>query len=65
MNQKNHAVARKNNVWLAGQILAMKTESVAHPVEDPPNRDFRRRVARTDARHHGAALRVDLSHGAT
>jgi len=59
-------MTRKYDIGPAGKIASAEPKSVAHPVQGAANGKLGRGIARADARHHGAAFRIDLvnrSHG--
>jgi hypothetical protein len=41
MNENRFPAGRKDQVWLSRKVFAVQPESVAQPVEHPPQQKFR------------------------
>lgn len=62
VNQKDHAVARKNDIGLAGQIAAVNAKSISESMKGASDRELRRCISRSYAGHHRTAPRIDPVH---
>ena len=57
MHKNDFALGTKNQIWLAGQVLGVKTVTVTHSVDQTTNSHFRLGITRPDKRHSSATLR--------
>jgi len=56
VHKDDGASFRQNNVRLAGQILAVESETISEPMQERADLSFRRCVSRMDATHDVASL---------
>jgi len=56
MNKDHFVATGKYQIWLAGQLPAVKTVSVAHTVQEPPHIQLRLCILRPDAAHSFTTL---------
>ncbi len=56
MNEHNSPVARKDQIWRAGQNPLVETESVPERVRSAPDQKLRRRVSTPNAGHASCSL---------
>ena len=56
VNENYFLEARQHQIWLAGEVLAMQTETVAHAVDHASNGKFRCCVAILHGAHCAASL---------
>ncbi len=64
MDKDDGSESWQDDIWLARQVLAMKSEPVALRVQCFANQDFRFCVSSLNARHHPAAYCIgnDVGH---
>ena len=64
MYEDNLVSRRKDKVWFPRQLSHMQTKSIAKPMNNRSDQNFRFRVARPDLRHieRSLCLRMDVGH---
>jgi len=56
MHEDRAAKARKNKIWLAGQVFSVKSKPISHPVDKTPDRQLRDGVLAANPSHPFAAF---------
>jgi hypothetical protein len=61
MNEDHFSLADKDQIWFAGQTPVMKAISVAHSVNEPPDKHLRSHALALDRTHICASIHQDCS----